>query len=100
MKKDEIISFTFTMLGICLCVVLIHSEPAFDLTPENLWKYIALALGMMMVCVLSLMGSVYSATLRAIERKKKGLRPEWHFKDMDELEERVKKLEEKKDPEK
>ena len=100
MKKGEIVEGLFICLGIGLCVLLLYSEPNFELTPETLWKYIALLLGMMTVYTLGAMGGIYRAGINANERRKNGLRPRWKCEDMDELEERVRKLKEKKDPEK
>lgn len=98
MKTEDIVETIFVVMGLVCCVAMVRSEPAFELTPENLWKYTALSLGLVVFYLTIFVGKAYSRMIRGATRKKSGLRREWHYEDLDELEERIKKLEEKKDP--
>ena len=98
-RRNELIAnltfFLFFLVGILLFLTLLDSSQSFD---ESMVKeLVALSIGEFILCLISLMGMCFSNSILDMERKKNG-KHSWRKEDMDELEERVRKLEEKKDP--
>jgi hypothetical protein len=63
---------------------------------EKLNELVCMMMGFCVFICCMLIGAIYSENMREAERKKNGLRRSWKADDLDELEERIRKLEEEK----
>ena len=90
-EKRDMVLFGWVGMGLILCSVMLTDT---NLTIEQMQKDVVALLCVVSLAMFTLVGGMYSHEIYMGERKKKGLH-KWTRENMDELEERVKALEEK-----
>ena len=91
---EKLVSGFWIVMGLVL-FTLISLSPGEQMSLEKLNELVCIMMGLCVFICCMLIGAVTSTDMRKAERKKNGLRENWKAKDLDELEERVRKLEEK-----
>ena len=92
---EKLVSCFWIGMGLVL-FTLISFSPGEQMSLEKLNELVCMMMGFCVFICCMLIGAVYSESMRKAERKKNGLRENWKAKDLDELEERIRKLEEEK----
>lgn len=94
MKIDmsKLVFFGWFGMGLIVCIVM--GTETTDLSFEQMQKDVTALMSVVILALFSFVGMMYSHKIYLGERKKKGLH-RWTRENMDELEERVKALEEK-----
>lgn len=90
-EKKDIVFFGWVSIGLIVCIVMWTDT---NLSIEQMQKDVIALLCVVTLAMFTIIGSVYSHEVYMGERKKKGLH-RWTRENMDDLEERVKALEEK-----
>lgn len=91
---QKLVSVFWIGTGLVL-FTLISFWPGEQMSLEKLSALVCMMVGLCVFICCMLLGAIYSNDIRKAERKKNGLRRSWKAEDLDELEERVRKLEEK-----
>lgn len=96
MSKRERNLFIIEMIAIgyfcALIVLILHGEVNDDYTLADAAKGIGAISGCIMILLIGRLFRRLRENIREIERKKKGLRPEWTDQDLDVLDENVEDL--------
>ena len=90
-EKRDMVLFVWVSMGLIVCILMWTDT---DLSIEQMQKDVIALLSTVTLAACTMIGSMYHHEIYMGERKKKGLH-KWTRENMDELEERVKALEEK-----
>ena len=90
-EKRDMVLFGWVSMGLIVCILMWTDT---DLSIEQMQKDITALLSTVTLAACTMIGGMYSHEIYMGERKKKGLH-KWTRENMDELEERIRKLEEK-----
>ena len=95
-KFRDIVFYGWVTIGMILLVLFTIPNPNTTMSNEEIQLVLGLFFGLVIFFICASVGAYYSEMLRREDRKKGGLREKWVAEDLDELEERVRKLEEAK----
>ena len=98
MNIGRLVFIIMSLSGLLIIVMVDIGTDTAVYTLEKVGDMAATSSSIIVATGFVLIGLLAENVLRRAERREKGLRPGWSDSDMDELEERVRKLEEKKDP--
>ena len=95
-KFRKIVAWGWISIGFIMMIIIMYACETEVLTTEDLQETVCGLTATLVFGLAGFIGIVYERGLYIADRKKNGLRGNWKNEDMDELEERVRKLEEKR----
>ena len=92
-KKEDVVFGGWLAIGVIISLLFVCSEVGWD--QAEIIDYIKALMSIDILLACWITGVYFSASVHRDQREKEGLRRFWNSKAFDELEERVRKLEEK-----